>query len=195
MKMFSMSKRRSSFTLVEMLLVVMLVVLLSTAAGAYYLRTYERLKVARCARDLSLAIKYAKLVAAETQMNVYLVIDYGKSSFSLKRFVFDEEISEKREIVISNQYFRPVTLPSDIKFEGIWDSALMPTAVPVVDDERICTTTFYPDGTSDMLITQLGDGRTHYTVTLFSTGAGAEIKFGWAEDIKLPFVDLDAQNE
>ena len=54
---------------------------------------------------------------------------------------------------------------------------------------------FYPDGTSDMLIAQIGDGENHYTLTLFSTGQSPEIKFGLAEEIKMPIVDLDTQDE
>lgn len=195
MRTFSTNDRRSGFTLIELLVVVALITLLAGAAGGYYVRTHSRLAVASCVRQLALATRYARIVAVETGAGVDLVLDKTSGSFCLRRYVFNEETSEKHEVIIRNQYSRPVTFPDNIKFESLWKITLIGSAVPEIDDENIDIVSFYPNGTSDTLIAQIGDGENHYTLTLFSAGRGARVKFGLAENIKLPIVDLDMQNE
>ena len=194
-RIFSTNNKRSGFTMIELLFVIALVALLAGSAGAYYLRTHARLQVARCARQLALTIRYARILAVETTTNVDLILDRSKGSLCLKMDVFDEEFSEKQGMIVSNQYCRPVTFPENITFESLWKIELRPSIISQFDDEQASIISFYPDGTSDTLIAQIGDGENHYTLTLFSAGRGPKIKFGPAEDIKLPFIDLDMQDE
>jgi ribosomal protein L2 len=66
------------------------------------------------------------------------------------------------------------------------------------DDEEQAIV-FSPDGTAQPAVIQIGDGKTHYTISISTATGRAKMYFGAAEDLKtgtdvrIGTIDLDAE--
>ena len=67
--------------MIEILVVVVIVGLIATVTGGVYMGTFKNMQLEKCAKELYLAAKYARLVAVEKQIECRLVIDKEEGKF------------------------------------------------------------------------------------------------------------------
>lgn len=163
------SKCSFGFTIVEILLVTILIALLASAAGGFYARTYKKTLVKKSARDLLMAIKYAKILAVEQQTECKLKINADNNGFILTIDNGQGETQEKNELIIKDLYFKPVKFDESVKFEDI--------RIRSVDTEEKQKNyiTFFPNGTAQEAVFQIGDGENHYSVSVSAVSGKAMI--------------------
>lgn len=181
-----------AFTIIEILVVVVLLAMFATAAITAYFGTYKRLLVEKAANDIYLAAKYARLVAVEKQKSCVLAMDSETSGFALMLSQTDVEGQMENGDVIANQYSRPDTFADGVMYEKI---TIVPSGEPDEDAQTENVITFYPDGTADNAIIQIGDGKNVYTVSIQAATGKAKIKRGILEEMTMSVVDLDAVEE
>jgi len=59
--------------------------------------------------------------------------------------------------------------------------------------EDLPTIIFLPDGTAQSAVVQIGDEKTHYTVSINAATGKAKLVSGTVENVKVSTVDLDAE--
>ena len=189
MKIFTTIRRSGGFTIVELLLVTVVIALLASAGGGYYFGTYKRMLVEKCAGQMVLTAKYARVVAIEKQTPCRLVVDKTQGRFFLTINTLNPETGEREDMVISNPYTKPVEL-GETKFEEV---KIVSTAKIDIDrfDEDIVV--FRPNGTADMAVLQMGDGKNHYTVYIRPSTGRAKAEFGPAGELPIDIIDLDEE--
>ena len=52
---------------------------------------------------------------------------------------------------------------------------------------------FSPNGSAQTAVVQIGDGKTHYAISISAATGKAKIYFGISEDIEVRIIDLDAE--
>ncbi len=181
------------FTLVELMLVITIVVLLGGAGAGMYAGTYKKLLVEKAARQFLLMARYAKIAAVEQQRVYDLEFDQDKG-FLLTTTQPNETTGQTEKTIITNYYCRPVVFEGDVKFE---DARLTETtAEPLSEEGPEQKISFLPNGTAQSAVVQIGDGKTHYTISIVASTARVILYWGEADkvtDVKNVAVDLDAQ--
>jgi hypothetical protein len=157
-----------------------------------YFGTYKRLLVEKAANDIYLAAKYARLVAVEKQKSCRLVLDDEASRFALTFSQNNADGEMEGKGVIANQYSRPATFADGVIYEKI---AIVPSGEPDEDTENQNMITFYPDGTADTAVIQIGDGKNVYTVSIQAATGKAKVIRGLPDEMAMGVVDLDAVDE
>jgi prepilin-type N-terminal cleavage/methylation domain-containing protein len=176
-----MRKRQSKgFTTVELLVVVVVVGLLASIGGVYF-ANYKQIAVDKCARDIVLAAKYARVLAIEKQSSCRLVLNKVENSLCLV-------VSGGKNRVVRDEYFRPRQFGGDIEFEGV-EIATENGSVGGGDDSAAIV--FRPDGTADSAVVQVGDGKNHCTVYISAATGKARAEAGKAKETTADVVDLD----
>ena len=183
--------RRGGFTVVELMVVVALIVMLASAMGGYYVGTYKRMQVEDVARQIMLAAKYARLIAVEKQSSCRLVMDEKEKSFCLMREDFQEDESQTGQAVVSNSYTKPGRLEGDVVFEKVEVASSGQT--DAVSREGRSMVVFRRDGTADMAVIQVGDGKNHYTVYISAATGKAKVESDVAGESSIDIVDLDME--
>lgn len=181
---------RKGFTIAEVLLVVVIIGLITGAGAGLYVGSFRKMQVEKAAYDFFLAAKYARLAAIEKQSQYKMELDLANSGFYLTTVQWDEESGQSRQEIVKNYYCKPVEFQGDVVFEfveivpGGWetDSA----------GEEQQTITFSPNGTAQSSVVQIGDGKTHYSISISPATGRAKMSFGTAENVKVNTVDLDA---
>jgi len=186
---------RCGFTLVEMLLVVVIITLLAGVGGGICVGTYRRMLVKKSARDFVLAAIHARMTAIEQQSPCRIELDTDRNGFALVGYGFNEQTSQTESAAggpLTDSYFKkPVEFAGGVEFEHI---QITPTGTPEateVDEDR--TIVFLPNGTAQLAVVQIGDGKSHYTVGICAATGRAKMQFGTAEEIEIGTVDLDEQ--
>jgi len=184
---------RCGFTLVEVLVVVIIIGLLGGLGGGLYVGSYKRLLVEKAARDFFLTAKYARIMAIEKQRQYKLVLDTANNGFHLVTTELDEENGQTEEIIVRDSFCKPVTLSSEILFEDIKiiPISLLTTTEEDEDEQSII---FSANGTSQTAVIQIGNGKTHYTITVSSATGKVKVYEGINEDVEIGFEDLDAES-
>ncbi len=181
------------FTLVELMLVIAIIVLLGSAGAGMYAGTYKKLLVEKAARQFLLMARYARIAAVEQQQVYALEFDKDKG-FMLTTTEPNEVTGQTEKTIVKNYYCRPVELEGDVKFE---DARLDETAAePLSEEGREQRISFLPNGTAQSAVVQIGDGKTHYTISIVASTARAILYWGSADkvtDVQNVAVDLDAQ--
>jgi prepilin-type N-terminal cleavage/methylation domain-containing protein len=181
------------FTLVELMLVIAIVVLLGGVGGGMYVGTQKKLFVEKASRQFLLMARYARIAAVEEQQPFDLEFDKDKG-FLLTTTRQNEATGQTEKINVKNYYCRPVEFEGDVKFEDAQITAM--TTEPLADAEQEQKITFWPNGTAQSAVIQIGDGQTHYTIAIVASTARASLYWGPADKIKSAknvTVDLDAQ--
>ena len=183
--------KRNGFTLIELLVVVTIISLMASVGAGMLLGTYKKLNVDKTASNLFLTAKYARMMAVEQQKRYKLCLDILNNGFYLVTTLSDVESGQIGEIIVRDPYCKPVTLEGNIKFEDI---QITPIAMETTTGtEDLPTIIFLPDGTAQSAVVQIGDEKTHYTISINAATGKAKLVPGTIENVKVSTVDLDAE--
>lgn len=193
---------RCGFTMVEILVVVLIISLMATAAGGLYMGTFKNLQLEKAAKEIYLAAKYARLAAVEKQMECRLAINKAEGVFFVTYQEIDEESDEVKNVVVSNPYTKPVTLPDGVSIEKvvIVRSVILSEAFGENgsaykntnnEEELENVISFSPYGTADSAMIKIGNGKTSYTVSVSPATGKVKIVRGNEAEMPLDIIDLD----
>ena len=186
------SLRRWGFTYAELMLVIVILALVAGFSGTYYVGTYKKTSLKAAARDLLLMGKYARMCAIEERQVCNLYLDGGQKQFYLVAPVYDSYSQTKKQAVVSNPYCRKKTLGTGIEFEYMDVKPVMGGRESEWDGaDRIM---FFPDGSCDAAVVQMGNGKHSVTAVFSSAYAKITVHEGIADDIEdgMQAIDLDA---
>jgi len=184
--------KRFGFTLAEVLVVVIIISLLAGLGGGIYVGTHKRMLVEKAARDFVLTAQYARIMAIEKQRRYKIQLDAANNGFHLATTQLDEEAGKTEQMVVKDSFCRPVKFEVGVMFEDIQitPTGLETTTESEEDEQSIV---FSPDGTAQSAVIQIGDGKTHYAVTIFAATGKAKVYSGTTEDVEVATIDLDAE--
>jgi prepilin-type N-terminal cleavage/methylation domain-containing protein len=179
------------FTLPEVLLVVLIIGLITGAGTGLYVGTFRSMQVKKAALDFLLTAKYARIMAMERQTQYTMELDLANQAFSLTTLRWDEAGEQVAKETVRDLYCKPVQFEGDVKFEavevmpGVWETESAGA------EQR--TILFSPNGTAQAAVVQIGNDKTHYTISTIAATGRAKMSFGTAENVKVTTTDLDAQ--
>jgi prepilin-type N-terminal cleavage/methylation domain-containing protein len=173
------------FTIIELLLVVSII---AGASGAMYFGTYKRMLVEKAAREVLLAAKYARVIAIEKQTRCKLLLDNTNNRYLLTVPGAGSQ-ADGAENVITDQYAKPRQFSGDVKFEEIQITSRALAGDGAAEDVIV----FRPNGTADMTVLQIGDGKNHCTVYISAATGKGRIESGEAMETGLEVLDLDVE--
>ena len=183
---------RCGFTLAEVLVVVIIISLLGGLGGGLYVGTYKRILVEKAARDLFLTAQYARIMAIEKQRQYKILLDVANNGFLLSTTQWDEENEQTEQMIVKDSFCRPVEFAGETRFEDI---QITPTGIETTtetgEEEQVIV--FSPNGTAQSVVIQIGNGKTHYTVTISAATGKAKVYFGTSENVEVGTIDLDAE--
>jgi len=183
--------RRCGFTIAELLMVVVIITLVAGLGGGLYVGTYKRMLVERVARDFLLTAKYARIMAIEQQRPYEIQLDVANNGFWLATSQWDEETEQAEQVIVRDYYCKPVQFEGEVQFEDI---QVTPTGTEAsTEDEENQAIVFSPNGTAESAVIQIGDGKNHYTISIYAATGKAKMYFGTTENIEVGTIDLDAE--
>jgi hypothetical protein len=155
--------------------------------------SYKRLLVEKAARDFFLTAKYARIMAIEKQRQYRLVIDTSNNGFHLETTEYDEEGGQTQEMIVKDSFCKPVIFDEEILFEDINIVPISVVTTTEDEEEEEQSIVFSGNGTAQTAAIQIGNGKTHYTITVSSATGKAKVYEGTNEDVDVGVVDLDAE--
>jgi prepilin-type N-terminal cleavage/methylation domain-containing protein len=180
---------RKGFTIAELLVVVLIISLITGAGAGLYVGTFKKLQVEKAAYDFLLTAKYARLMAVEEQKQYKMELDLTAKGFYLTTTLWDEENDQSQQQIVKNYYCKPVQLEGEVVFEAV---EIVPNGWETESDtDEIKSITFSPNGTSQLSVVHIGDGKTHYSISINHATGRAKMFFGTVENVKVSTTDLD----
>jgi Tfp pilus assembly protein FimT len=174
-----------------MLLVVVIIGLITSAGAGLYVGTFRKMQVEKAAYDFFLTAKYARLMAVEKQNQYKMVLDLANKGFYLTTVLWDEESGQAQQGIVKDYYCKPVQFQGDVVFEAV---EIVPSGWNTESaGEEQKTITFSPNGTAQSSVIQIGDGKTHYSISISPATGRAKMFFGTAENVKVGTTDLDEE--
>ena len=170
---------------------VVIIGLITGAGAGLYVGTFKKMQVEKAAYDFFLTAKYARLMAVEKQSHYKMELDPANNSFYLTTVIWDEENGQAQQEIVKNIYCKPVQLQGDVKFESVniapsgWE-----TESTGAEQQMIV---FSPNGTAQSSVVQIGDGQTHYSISISPATGRAKMSFGTAENVTVGTIDLEAE--
>jgi len=159
--------------------------------GGLYVGTYKRMLVEKAARDFLLTAKYARIMAIERQYPYEIQLDVVNNGFWLAASQWDEETEQAEQVIVRDYYCKPVQFEGEVQFEDI---QVTPTGTEAsTEDEENQAIVFSPNGTAESAVIQIGDGKNHYTISIYAATGKAKMYFGTTENIEVGTIDLDAE--
>jgi len=185
--------KQSGFTIAEIMAVVMLIALIAGVGGGIYMGTYKKMLVEKAARNFLLAAQYARIMAIEQQSQYEMHLDLVNGGFCLVTTQLDEDSEQAVQMIVQDSYCRPVEFEGDVRFEDVQVTPVSSEtwAQDQTDEEQIIV--FFPNGTADLAVVQIGDGKTHYTISISAATGKAKMYFGTTENVTSSSVDLDVE--
>jgi prepilin-type N-terminal cleavage/methylation domain-containing protein len=182
----------SGFTLIELMVVVVVIALAAGLGGGVYVGSYKRMMVEKAARDVWSLAKYARIAAIEKQQTLYLEIDRTNRRCWVGTAEVDaNSVSAAEGGMIRNQYCRPVELPSGVEIEelavGVSESA------DVTAGDAYPRIIFRPNGSAESAAIGIGDGKTHYGITINGATGTSRLVLGEAAPVADLTIDLEAR--
>jgi len=176
--------------MIELMVVVLVIALAAGLGGGLYMRSYRRMMVEKAAKDLRLMARYARIAAIEQQQPLYLVMDKANNRVFVATSGFFSGQAESAGAVVSNQFCRPMTLPSGVSFEEVMTEGGQQDELAMDGLFRI---RFMPNGTADSAVVIVGNGQTHYALVVNGATGSTRIVMGQAELLSEELVvDLEA---
>jgi Tfp pilus assembly protein FimT len=172
-------------------MVVVIIGLITGAGAGLYVGTFRKMQVEKAAYDFFLTAKYARLMAVEKQSQYKMELDRASNGFYLSTVLWDEESGQTQQEIVKNFYCKPVEFQGDVVFESVdiapsgWETQSA--------SEELQTIAFSPNGTAQSSVVQIGDGNTHYTISISPATGRAKMNFGTTENVKVFTTDLDAE--
>ena len=191
MKTQNLKTRRCGFTIAEMLLVVVLIVLIAGVGGGFTVGTYKKMLTEKAARQFLLASKYARITAIERRSTCRMELDTQNNSFALTVDQLNSQTDETEKVVVQDLFFRPVELAGDVEFESIQIDSV--GSEELFEQEESRSIAFFPDGTAQSAVIQIGDGKNHITVSILAATGKVKMYPGTAQEVKVGTIDLDEQ--
>ncbi len=183
--------KRPGFTIAELLMVVLLISLIGGVGGGLYVGTYRKMLAEKAARDIVFAAKYARMMAIEKQRPYKMEFDTINNAFQLTYAGYDEQTEQVQQGIVRDVYFKPVQFRGDVKFEDI---QIVPVGSSTqIEDPDQTAVVFWPGGTAQLAVVQVGDGKNHYTVHIAAATGKAKMYFGTPENLTIGTFDLDAE--
>jgi len=142
----------------------------------------------KAAREVLLAAKYARVIAVEKQRRCKMMLDDTNNSFLLTVPGTNLQ-TEGGQNVITNQYSKPRQFAGDVKFEQIQITSRARAGDGGVEGVIM----FRPNGTADMAVLQIGDGKNHCTVYISAATGKGRIESAEAMETGLEVLDLDVE--
>ncbi len=184
--------RLKGFTISELLLVVVIIGLLTSVGAGLYVGSFRKMQVEKAACDFFLTAKYARLMAVEKQSHYKMELDQANGGFYLSTVLWDEETGQSQQEIVKNLYCKPVEFEGDVFFESV-DVAPSGWESQSVSEEQQ-TIIFSPNGTAQSSVVQIGNGTTHYTISISPATGRAKMFFGTAENVTVGTTDLEAES-
>jgi len=172
-------------------MVVVIIGLITGAGTGLYVGTFRKMQVEKAAYDFFLTTKYARLMAVEKQSHYKMELDQAIGAFQLTTVLWDEESGQAQQEIVKNMYCKPVEFQGEVVFESVniassgWETQSV--------DEQQQTIIFSPNGTAQASVVQIGDGATHYTISISPATGRAKMFFGTAENVTVGTTDLEAE--
>ena len=183
----------TGFTLIELMVVIVVIALAAGLGGGVYVGSYRRMLVEKGARDVWSLAKYARIAAIEKQQTLYLEIDQTNRRCWVATADADaNSLSALEGGMIRNQYCRPVELPSGVQFEELAIGLSEATDL-TAGGEAYPRIVFRPNGAADSAAIGIGDGNTHYGITVNGATGMARLVMGEAAPVADLTVDLEAK--
>jgi len=191
-KVHASPRERCAFTLIELLVVVAIIAAVGSVGVGLYAGTLKRLQVERTARDFLLTARYARIMAIEKQREYKILIGNDQQGgFYLTTMQLNDATGQVEQTIVNDYYCKPVQFEGAVEFE---DVQIVPTGSEQAEEAQAeQTITFSPNGTAQAVVVQIGDGRTHYTVSIAEATGKAKISYGELENAEIGTIDLDAQ--
>jgi prepilin-type N-terminal cleavage/methylation domain-containing protein len=194
--------KKQGFTLIELLAVTTLIALLAGVTVLRYAKMGTQTILTNQTRQVYMAAKYARIAAIEQQKPFVLQLDASGRQITVGPMPQEEQTlasgqaseptassssaSSESETppepaIVKNAYVQPITLNEKLLVEQF-----------LVDGENLSKTecVFYPDGTAQACVIQLGDGLRHASVFITQTGR-TQMRMEVAAQIQTGRVDLD----
>jgi type II secretion system protein H len=184
--------KQQGFTIAEVLLVVLIIGLIAGSGTGLYVGTYQKLRVQRAAYDFFLAAQYARIMAIERASRYTLQLDTTGHGFLLTTMQSDETGEQATEQIVTDPYCRPVQFEGDVVFEDVQIAQSEMETDTENEDQQ--TVVFSPNGTAQMAVVQIGNGKTHYTISISAATGRAKIYYGTTENVKVTTTDLDQES-
>ena len=175
----------------EILLVVTIIVVLGGLGGGMYAGTYKKLLVQKTARQFLLTAKYARILAIERGRPYEVQLDMGNRGFLAATTEWNPNQGQVVKVPVKDYFCKPVIFEGEVRFEDIKIGTS--TADAVGDDRLQQRIVFLPNGSAESAVIQIGDGKTHYCITVVASTGKASLHEGTAAGVKLAVVDLDAE--
>ncbi|MEA3227286.1 MAG: type II secretion system protein [Planctomycetota bacterium] len=186
--------KQYGFTIAEVLLVVLIIGLIAGSGTGLYVGTFKKLRVQRAAYDFFLTAQYARIMAIERRSQCKMQLDTTGNAFLLTTMQWDEEGGQAAEQIVKDPYCKPVQFEGDVVFE---DVQIAPSSLETEtneENEDQQTVVFSPNGTAQMAVVQIGNGKTHYTISISAATGRAKIYYGTSENVKVTSTDLDMES-
>ena len=182
-----MSKSESGFTLIELLMVVVLLGLVVAFAGQNFASSLGSARLDQAARELYQSARYAKMTAIESQSVSQLKLNRETGEIEL----LGRSKAENGVTTLGDAFFKPVSLPSGVRFHNISVEAIRGAATPDATN-TIETIRFYADGATDGAWIALTDERRQRirSVTIAPLTGRIEVLAGTAQP-ETTRIDLD----